>query len=441
MAAEDKVIYEKFIIESTDGKKTVDISSGVTFFSYFEDIFSPYISAKVAVTNTGSTVKGEDGVMQSLLNGLPLRGGERVIIKIAGNSKVNKGMDFSDHPDKYFYVASIKNIMIDAERESFVLNLVSREALANETVRVGRKFMSSQKISDSVRDILKDYLKTNKIEKIDETKNLYGFIGNLKKPFNIIRWLASKSVPKDGKKDSSAGFLFYQTINGFNFRSIDNLITQKPHENEYTYNTGIVNDKDPLKDFKIKTFNFGNVDILAKLERGGYASQRFYINPVDFTINKNTVFKGNDYVNSTPNLGDKILNLFSFEKSGKDISQMPSRIFTAMLDIGTLEKNAKLTGWNDPSTRNADPSKIHSQSMVRYQQLKTQVVQIQVPCNMKLTAGTVIRCNFPRIDREKRKVPDRNQSGLYMISAIDHHFDGDGSVSQIELIRDTIGRK
>ena len=134
MAAEDKVIYEKFIIESTDGKKTVDIRQGVTFFSYFEDIFSPYISAKVAISNTGSTVKGEDGVMQSLLNGLPLRGGERVIIKIAGNSKINKGLDFSDDPDKYFYVASIKNILIDAERESFVLNLVSREALSNERI-------------------------------------------------------------------------------------------------------------------------------------------------------------------------------------------------------------------------------------------------------------------------------------------------------------------
>ena len=440
MAAEDKVIYEKFIIESTDGKKTVDIRQGVTFFSYFEDIFSPYISAKVAISNTGSTVKGEDGVMQSLLNGLPLRGGERVIIKIAGNSKINKGLDFSDDPDKYFYVASIKNILIDAERESFVLNLVSREALSNETAKVGRKFTSSQKISDSVQDILKDYLKTKKIEKIDETKNPYGFIGNLKKPFNIIRWLASKSVPKDGKKSSTAGFLFYQTINGFNFRSIDNLITQEPHEQEYTYRPGVVNDKDPNKDFTIKKFNFGNEDILGKLERGAYASQRFYLNPVDFTINKDTLFQGSDYVNSTPNLGEKIVNFFSFE-NGKNISQMPSRIFTAVLDVGTLEKNAKLTGWNDPSTRNADPAKIHSQSMVRYQQLKTQVVQIQIPCNMNLTAGTIIRCNFPRIDREIRKVPDQNQSGLYMISAIDHHFDSDGSVSQIELVRDTIGRK
>ena len=39
---------------------------------------------------------GEDGKMQSLYNGLPLRGGERVLLKIpAGNSKNNEGLDFS----------------------------------------------------------------------------------------------------------------------------------------------------------------------------------------------------------------------------------------------------------------------------------------------------------------------------------------------------------
>ena len=111
------------------------------------------------------------------------------------------------------------------------------------------------------------------------------------------------------------------------------------------------------------------------------------------------------------------------------------------MDVGTLEKNAKLTGWNDPSLLNADPEKIHSQSMIRYQQLKTEVMTIQIPVNMNLTAGTVIRCNFPRIDTQKRKEPDQNQSGLYMITKICHFFNKNESVSQIEMIRDTKGRK
>ena len=39
--------------------------------------------------------------MQTVFNGLPIRGGERVLIKIAGNSKVNKdGLVFQiDHQD------------------------------------------------------------------------------------------------------------------------------------------------------------------------------------------------------------------------------------------------------------------------------------------------------------------------------------------------------
>ena len=36
--------------------------------------------------------------LQSIYNGLPLRGGERVLIKIAGNSKLNKRIRFSETP-------------------------------------------------------------------------------------------------------------------------------------------------------------------------------------------------------------------------------------------------------------------------------------------------------------------------------------------------------
>ena len=189
-------IYEKFIIESADGERTVDISRGVTAFFYYENIFSPYLTARIIVTNTGSTIKGKDGKLQSLYNGLPVRGGERIQIKIAGNSPTNKGLDFADKPSKYFYVSAIVNVMDDGERESLVLNLVSREAITNETVRVGKKFTTEEPISASVREILEDqkYLSTDKINIIEDTQNNYGFIGNMKKPFTVITWLASKSV-------------------------------------------------------------------------------------------------------------------------------------------------------------------------------------------------------------------------------------------------------
>ena len=118
MSASSPSLYEKFTIESADGKKTVDMSSGVINFTYYENLFSPTLTAKAIIVNTGNTVKGDDGKQKSLYNGLPLRGGERVVIKIAGNSKFNKdGLDFSKSPEQYFHVSSITNVLVDSGKE------------------------------------------------------------------------------------------------------------------------------------------------------------------------------------------------------------------------------------------------------------------------------------------------------------------------------------
>ncbi len=437
-------VYEKFLIESADGSKTVDISRGVNAFFYYENIFSPYLTARCIVTNTGSTIES-DGKLQSLYNGLPIRGGERLLIKIAGNSPTNKGLDFADKPSKYFYVSAVINVMDDGERESFVLNLVSKEAITNETVRVGKKFSTGQSISQSVRDILTDkrYLTTDKINTIEETQNSYGFIGNLKKPFPIITWLASKSVSggtENQPKDGSAGFLFFETKDGFNFRSIDSLIEQEPYEQTYRFAPNVVNSKDPLKDFKILNYNINkNQNLLNKLERGTYSSLRFYINPVTFDT-EISHFKSTEY--NANNLGTQSITLPDLdEDSDINLADVPTRIFTSMLDIGTLDDKTSKKGFNKPIERNADPAKVDAQTMLRYNSLTTQVVEITIPLNTNLTAGSIIECEFPAIDIETRHSPDLETSGLYMIKELSHLFTNEGSHTQLKLVRDTHGRK
>ena len=445
MAASNPSIYEKFTIESADGRKTVDISSGVINFTYYENLFSPTLTAKAIVVNTSNTVKAEDGKVKSLYNGLPLRGGERVVIKIAGNSKVNKeGLDFSKSPEQYFHVSSITNVLVDSGKEILTLNLISREALTNETSRVGKKFPSTQRISDSVRDIIKKYLNTDKINEIDETQNPYGFIGNMKKPYTVITWLASKSIAYKGDgEDSTAGFLFYETSKGLNFKSIDNLIKQKPFEEDYIFNPGIIDKDDPKKDFSILQYGIDrNQDLLGKLERGAYSSMRYYINPVTFGLNPDIVFNSKKYIDKTSNLGSKQITLPKInDDSDLTLGDLPSRIFVGMLDVGTVEKDASEDGWNDPAKRNADPAKIHSQSMMRYNQLMTQVIEVTIPLNLAINAGSLIRCEFPSLENTERKEPDPDTSGLYMIKELAHYFDSNGSYSKLKLVRDSFGRK
>ena len=435
MAAVDKSLYEKFIIESVNRAKTADISAGVVGFSYFEDVFSPMITARVVVANTGNAIEGEDGKIQSLYNGFPLRGCERMQIKIAGNSQDNDGLEFND-----FYVGSITDVMIDSGRELFTLNLISRDAITNETVRVGKKFPSSQKISDSVGDICKNYLSSDKLYDVDETQNPYGFYGNMRKPFTVLTMLASKSVPGNvSGKDATAGYFFFETKQGFRFKSIDSLIRTPPYPEKYVYAPGIIDTDDTTKDFKILEFKTTrNQNLIENLERGAYCSNRTYLNPLTFEYTPTTqkIFKLEDYSGKIENLGediDVVLPSLS-ANDNRTLASVPSRYICGILDIGTTDTKVSQEG-------NADPAKIHSQAMMRYNTLFTQILTMTIPLNTNLTAGDILNCEFPRIDQQERKEPDEVQSGLYLVKKLTHFFDSKGSYTKLQLVRDTNGRK
>ena len=432
----NKSIYEEILIESRDGKRTVDIAPGVVLLEYFEDIFSPTITARLVVVNTGNTIEGPEGDLQSIYHGLPLRGGERVSIKIAGNSEENPGLDFASDKERYFYVSSVTNIDQTTEQESFILNLFSREAITNETVRVGRRYNTSFKISDSVKDIIKNYLKSSKQIFADETQNKYGFIGNMRKPFTLLTWLASKSVPAQvSGKDATAGYVFYETKSGYNFRSIDSLVTSEPFEHEYFYTQ--LKKMTADADYKILDYKTNkNEDVLRKLQRGGYASNRVFFNPLTFSYTKPSdgLFKLSDYQRKTENLGKDITLPSIDDTSDKNLGDVPSRNVTAILDIGTMEPGVS-------TDENADPSKTQSQAMMRYNTIFTQSVKMTVSSNTNLEAGDVIKCKFPKVTREGGKSEDSEQSGLYMIKELCHHFDSAASYTSMTLIKDTYGER
>ena len=218
---------------------------------------------------------------------------------------------------------------------------------------------------------------------------------------------------------------------------------EEPYEKEFTFSPGVINTDDPKKDFKILQYGIDrNQDLIAKLERGAYSSMRYYINPVKFGLSPDIVFNSKKYINKTSNLGSKSITLPRInDDSELTLGDLPSRIFVSMLDVGTVEKDASEDGWNDPAKRNADPAKIHAQSMMRYNQLHTQVVDITIPMNTNLSAGNLIKCSFPQVSNTKRKEPDRETSGLYMIKELAHYFDSQGSFTKLKVIRDTFGKK
>ena len=117
---------------------------------------------------------------------------------------------------------------------------------------------------------------------VDSTAIDYNFIGNDRKPLYTCTWLASKSVPLasgDGSEGNSvggaAGYLFFQTRDAFNFRSIDRIfkgdITKK-----YIYNnTG----KAPAAGYDGNVLSYDidrDVDLKDSLSLGTYNNRSIF---------------------------------------------------------------------------------------------------------------------------------------------------------------------
>ena len=443
MGAINPAIYQEMEIsaETTTGEpKTIDLKLGVVKFNYYEDLFSPCLTAQLLVVSAGGAVqtdvkKGESGeTIENVYSGLPIRGGERVKIKIKPNSEKNVALEF-DTPEKYFYVSNVSKQFSDGSKEIFTLDLVSREAITNETSRVVKRYPKESKISDHVKTIIEDRLaSTIKDEDIDETVNKYGFIGNLKKPFHVLVWLASKSKPKKGLP----GYFFYQTKDGFKFKSIDSLIEDGNKSEKITYRetnykpSSVLSD---VADFTILQYNVvQNNDLLTKLALGQFSSHIMEFDPLlgTFTTQEQGKFTLDDITSESINLGEtpEVPKLLS-DDTTQNLGTLPSRLITMVTDRGVLD-------FEPVTDKNSDPKLWQRQAYMRYQLLFTQVLNMVVPLNTNLSVGNIIFVEFLQSNMESKE-RDRQQSGSYMIKELCHHFDPNQSLTSMTLIRDTFG--
>ena len=441
MSASEASKFEELTLESNDQQRTADLKSGIVSIDYYEDILSPTVTAKVRVVNTGDSIapkdpndsKKTDGPRQSIYNGLPLRGGERLVMKILDQGKANNdgkektGLDFSSDPKKYLFVSSITQVLQESQRESFLLNLVSREAITNETARVMKRYKGT--ISNTADKILRNVLKVDRSRfNIETTLHPYNFIGNLKKPFSVLISLASKSVPVKSK-DATAGFVFFQTQDGFQFVSIDSLIKKR---SKATYSYTEVNESSSTRnnDFRILQYNVNkNQNLIENLRMGTYSFVRLAFDPSTFTFSQTTFNYGSK--DGIENLGRDLELPKISDDSDQTLDQLPTRVVSQILDIGATTEISKKTNYS--------PEKYQGQNIVRYNLLMTQSVSMMIPCNTDLRAGDVITCEFPKISREDKNEIDTETSGKYLIKELCHHFESKRSFTSITLVRDTFG--
>ena len=412
-------IYEKMFIQKEPGRGA-DIKGKTTSFDYYESVYSPEVSGTLTFFDAGSSItapKEQDKQQRrgSIKSSLPLTGYEKLIVKIASKSGT---LDLTKNP---LIVNGVPTVAQEANRQSIFLPLKSGSTYENLDIKNDCKKYDGPTISATVRAILKDLNIPESRADIEDTQNNYKFISAATGGLDLINDLCRKSIPTNG---GDPGFFFYETQDGVNFKSIDTLISQDEVET-YTYNGALkANIDNDENDFRIilppNVIKDQDIEDALKWTN----SRNVFFNPHTLEV-EDSIYS----IKTNPpkqTLGKRVP--YTNKLKPKSYSTTNYHV----LDIGSLEP----TDINP----NNDPRAWQAKSPMRYNLLHSQLMEIQVPCNLKLRAGNVIRCEIERQgDLNELGALDEQQSGKYLILHLCHHFDTTRSYTSMTLARDTYG--
>jgi hypothetical protein len=432
-AAIEPANITKFTITSNINGNTADVTGGIVSLQYFESVLDNTIRITATIIDTGNAVgegSGSSGT-KNVLQSLQLSGYEKVEVEFNDNQETPFKLRFTG--DKSLYISKIRNIFSHTQKTVFTIDLVTKEYLLNEQESSLVYQRYDGEISSSIVKILQEYLKTGKSIDVDETVNKYNFIGEAKKPFRLCTEVARFGIPSKipGAKGKVAGYLFFETYDGYKFKSIDVLLDDKNTSYKsfiYNLTTGIPDGYDA----KIVEYTADKtIDVQKRMVMGGYGTKLEGFDPYTDKFGYAIVDSENQ-----PQLGGKYMPKLADGFDG------PSRKSIRRLDIGHLpDGNTSKEQLKGAFKQNLDAGNVIAQSAMRYNQLFTLTVVVTIPGDLSLRAGDLVHCDFPGTTPKEDPEPDKEISGIYMISDISHLIGPKETYTKMNLVRGSFGRK
>ena len=412
------------VTSNADAGKNANLVNGIIRMTYYESILQDSIKANVIFGDVGLAVDNK-----SVIEGLPLIGTEDFKLQFEDNNenKIRVKMN----------VNKVTPVYEDGSKNVVSLDLVSEEVLRNEMGESRCRTRENGLISDSVEKIFTDRLKTEKKLDIEQSANRYNFIGSGRKPFYMLNLLSKQGVPQ-GSDGSSAGFLFFETADGYHFKSIEGLFKQDKKKS-YIFNNSTDTQVTPAGyDGKILEHKSDNsINVQSKMNMGAYKTKIVLFNAYDckYEVIEQTA----EEVKEDVELAGKDLPKFNskFDSDQKDYT----RTTLYLVDSGTLPDGDTQEQVEGSTLPNFEAVRTLNQSIRRYNQLFSGMMEVTIAGDFSLHAGDVIFVDIFSVQAEKDDTLNRESGGLYIIADLCHFLDADATYTKLNLARDSFGRK
>ncbi len=407
---------------SLNESQKLDIKPLVVEINIYESILASALQAEILIQDIG----------QNLISSLPIVGQERVEILLATDRKQYR-LNFS--------IYKIDSRSMEEKNQVYLMSCISIEALRNENFRICER-VDGKKTEEIISDVLGRNSFSAKGFDGDSTVFPFNMYIPNWRPFDLFNWLSTRSVP-EYKKDS-IGFLFYETLDGYKFKSIDWLIDQDEYPRKgvkYTFFQGntVGSGVDEKDKYRISGYSTPKAfNIYDDLRRGAFAHNCIYldVNRATYKVFRTTAddfWEDSSHLEKTkPYVTAGSAQLL---ERGSRFIYRPSTIST----WGDWEENQSTEG-----TENIDEvNKNFEKAFYRYYFLEYSQLDISVPGDMRVRAGNIINISIPSPKKsEGNRVPeDKRLSGKYMVSAVKHTLNRNELRTYITLSRDSYGGK
>ena len=442
--------FNKFEMKSNVSDRTVDLrGNGNPIIHYRESVFMPYIEITAYIVDTGNTLPADDGTDAGvgLLDDGFAQGTETILFNIEDE----KGNKINLSRDTDLRVSSVIGDYQAFKNNSFQLKIVSKEAFDNTLLqnRCNQKF--SGKISSIARAIIKENLKSPKAVSMntDETLNDYHAWGQDRTPFEMLLDIQQLGIPNiqtsKGKtaKGNTAGYLFFQTSHGYQFRSLDKLYDTTGRTIRRYIENSKADESVPVGyDDKILWSNISkSVDALQQFETGAWASQLHVFNDVTKTYEVKDLTSSGKGNGITAGRHLPKINADYLDDSGEPLPTNKQKVRQSagqtVIGFDTLEKQVEKY-----QEINYNVEDIIQQAQQNYRQKMNTSAEIVIAADLSLSAGDLIYCEFPELSTKVTTVgSSTRKSGIYMIADLCHYGEVGNSFTGLHLVRDAYGAK
>ena len=390
-----------------------DVRGIFTSVSIFEDIYRPCVTGNITITDSDGAGFIEEQKIEFI---------EPITLKF--KSAEGETLEFKG------VLNGLRNESIIGAIKSYVIDFTSEAVRKNEQTFMTGPFKETnpEEIVKKMVEKLGGQLKTSARGK------QMNFISSRRRPVDVIKYVLThgltqetQATQKEDSKDEEAkgttGFLCWETMDGFKFESIKDVLSGKSGQEHKDYKTRLVNKSLGMNELmkSIVQVEFKQIgDFQTKLRSGAFASKN-----ISFDMDSGE-YKEYKYYNRE--------NMTQKQKEALPEDSI-TRIFCRPISNQKYKEDCQKA---QPLT--GDQSRGYlNQNSGGQNTFSDQTGLFTLYPQFKFRAGDVMDCQISKVKDEKSEGGyDKKHSGKYILQSVSHHFFNDGKAyTKVRTIRST----